>query len=244
MVKQQRGGGRMTVEMSAAPQASYDEWRTRRWRLTGLALAILWLATAVSVVLVGEKRADLHTLLVAVGDGSVTEVEIVGLPIDPDWRGRAQVTLKWRGQVLERFAEVVVDTRRRPGSSEVRDRIVGDPATYVRSGAPRPNLDVTYSRHTGFQEWREWRAPGWVAAIGLTAWFGTVMLAGAGPQSWRATPWAWIWLILFSGPLGAVAYLLLGGPLGLWRPREPARRLTGGWAFLIAMVLFGGANAG
>ena len=229
---------------TAAPEASYDEWRTRRWRLTGLAFAILWLVTAVAVVLAGERRADLDTLLADVGEGSVTRVEVVGLPRDPGWRGRAQVTLEWRGRVLERFAEVVVDTRRRPGSSETGDRIVGDPATYLRSGAPQLTLDVTYSSRTGFQEWREWRAPAWVAVMGLTAWFGTVLLAGAGPQSWRATPWAWIWLILFGGPLGAVAYLLLGGPLGIWRPRDLQRRLTGGWAFLIAMVLFGGANAG
>jgi hypothetical protein len=228
---------------TAAPEASYDEWRTRRWRLTGLAFAILWLVTAVAVVLAGERRADLDTLLADVGEGSVTEVEIVGLPRDPDWRGRAQVTLEWRGRVLDRFAEVVVDTRRRPGSSEVGDQIVGDPARFLRSGAPQLALDVTYSNHTGFQEWREWRGPAWVAAMGLAAWFGTVLLAGAGPQSWRATPWAWIWLILFSGPLGAVAYLLLGGPLGMWRPRDLQRRLTGGWAFLMAMVLFGGANA-
>ena len=60
---------------------------------------------------------------------------------------------------------------------------------------------------------------------------------------WRATKWAWIWLILLSGPLGSVAYLLLGGPLGLWRARDLSRRLTGGWAFRIAMVLFGGADA-
>lgn len=68
-------------------------------------------------------------------------------------------------------------------------------------------------------------------------------MAGAGPAPWRATSWAWIWLILGGGPLGSIAYLLLGGPLGLWRPRDVNRRLTGGWAFLIALVLGGGSNA-
>ena len=79
--------------------------------------------------------------------------------------------------------------------------------------------------------------------LGLATWFGTVLLAGAGPQPWRATQWAWIWLILFGGPLGSVAFLLLGGPLGLWRPRDLSRRLTGGWAFLIGLVFLGGDNA-
>lgn len=224
------------------PQTSYDEWRTRRWRLTGLAFALLWLVTAVAVVVVGEKRSDLNQLLVSVGDGSVTEVEVVGLPRDPDWRGQTQVTLKWQGSVLSRFAEVTVYSHRQRGSSAQADGIVGGPASYLRAGAP--DLEVTYSDHAGFQEWRGWRGPGWTAALGLVAWFGTFLLAGSGPEPWRATRWAWMWLALLGGPIGCAAYLLLGGPLGLRRPTDPHRRLTGGWAFLLSWILLGGDRAG
>lgn len=238
----------MTID-TAQPQASYDEWRTRRWRLTGLAFAVLWLVTAVSVGIAGERRSDLGNLESAIASGSVTRVEIVGLGKDLDRRGRTTVTLKWHGTVLSRFAEVTVDNRLNPRGSGDGARIVGDPATYLTSMAPghvrddAPGFEVTYSDFTGYQEWRGWRGPGWVATLGLVAWFGTFLLAGSGPEPWRATRWAWMWLTLLGGPIGCVAYLLLGGPLGLVRPADLKRRLTGGWAFLLAMVLLGGDNA-
>lgn len=225
------------------PQTSYDEWYDRRWRLTGLAFALLWLVTAVLWVQLGEKRSDLNQLMASISEGSVTHVEIVGLPQEPGWRGRTQITLKWQGSVLSRFVQVTVDSHRKRNWTVEGDHIVGDPEKYLQASAFPRDLDITYSSHTGYQEWHGWRGPDVSAMLGLTAWFGTVLLAGAGPQPWRATQWGWIWLILFGGPLVSVAFLLLGGPLGLCRPRDLSRRLTGGWAFLLAMVLFGGAGS-
>jgi hypothetical protein len=223
---------------TAQPQTSYDEWRTRRWRLTGLAFALAWLVVAAAVGLSGEKRSDLATLEASIADGSVTQVEIVGYPFS---QGGTAVTLRWRGTLIHRFVEV--DTLRRPDATPERDQVVGDPAEHLR--ALVSDVDITYSAPRGgaFLEWRDWRGPGWAATLGFATWFGTVLLAGSGPEPWRATKWAWIWLILFAGPIGSVAFLLLGGPLGLWRPKDPGRRLTGGWAFLLALFLLGGDNA-
>ena len=228
---------------TTAPQTSYDGWRARRWRLTSLAFAAAWLLTAVAVVLVGERHSDLDQLTASIREGSVTQVEVVGLPIEPDWRGRIQVTLKWQGTVLSRFAEVLVDMRRNPGGSWEGDLIIGDPADYLQAIAHPGELEITSSDSGSFQELQGWRAPEPAIMTALVLWFGTLLLAGAGPQPWRATQWAWIWLILLGGPLGSVAFLLLGGPLGVGRPRDVNRRLTGGWAFLIGMVLLGGISA-
>ncbi|MCF6377937.1 hypothetical protein L2K70_09995 [Nocardioides KLBMP 9356] len=230
----------------------HDEWRGRRWRLTALTFIAMWLTTGVSFVLLGEKEAALHDLESAIAEGEVTQVEIVGYPTVGDWRGTALVTLRWRGDVLHRYALVKVDKRRNAGS---RITAHGDPAvvlgdledylTAISPGYARtdpPALELTYADHLEYQEWNGWRAPDVPAVLGLATWFGTVLLAGAGPQPWRATSWAWIWLILFGGPLGSLAFLLLGGPLGLWRPKDLGRRLTGGWAFLIGVVLLGRAN--
>jgi len=235
---------------TAAPQVSYDEWRVRRWRLTGLAFAVLWLVVAVSVGLAGEKRSDLWNLESAIASGSVTEVEIVGLSPDSLLQGEETVFLKWHGTVLSRFAEVTVDNNRvdprGPGDGA---RIVGDPAAYLTSLAPgyvrnnAPGFEVTYSELTSSSEWRGWRGPGWAATLGLAAWFGTFLLAGSGPEPWRATRWAWMWLTLLGGPIGCLAYLLLGGPLGLLRPHPGHRRLTGGWALLLSLMFFGGSSA-
>ena len=232
----------MAVETAPAPTA-YDEWRDRRWRLTVLLFVGLWLATAVALGLTGEKQSDLNQLSASISEGSVTQVEIVGAPRD-SWRGRTTVTLQWRGRWLDRFAEVQVTGRRTPGMFDDSSRIVGDPTTYLESIAFPRQPDITYVDNGVPQEWRGWRAPDWVGWLGLATWFGTVLLAGNGPEPWRATKWAWTWLTLWGGPLGCLGFFLLGGPLGLWRPKDLGRRLTGGWAFLIAVVFLGGSSSG
>jgi hypothetical protein len=64
----------------------------------------------------------------------------------------------------------------------------------------------------------------------------TLLLLVREPQPWRATPWAWFWI--WTTPIGTPLYLLLSGPTPLLpAPRNPNRRLTGGWAFLLAFVL-------
>ena len=75
---------------------------------------------------------------------------------------------------------------------------------------------------------------------GVAVWLAVLLLIVGGPEPWRATRWAWGWVVLLAGPLGSVAYLLLGGPLALLRPHAGHRRLTGGWAFLLAWFLFAG----
>ena len=80
---------------------------------------------------------------------------------------------------------------------------------------------------------------GWTAGVLIVVFLGTLGLLVLGPEPWRATRWAWFWLVTSAAaPLAAVAYLVLAGPTSLSRaPRDGSRRLTGGWAFLIASVV-------
>lgn len=83
-----------------------------------------------------------------------------------------------------------------------------------------------------------WRGPNWLGAAAAILFLISFMLLVSGPQPWRATRWAWFWLLL--PPIGSIAFLLLSGPTPLLpRPKDPARRLTGGWAFLLAIPLIG-----
>jgi hypothetical protein len=75
----------------------------------------------------------------------------------------------------------------------------------------------------------------WSNGSGLAS-LATLILLILGPQPRWATKWAWFWL-LGTGPMSAV--FLLVEPVPVWQS-EPAfarpSRLTGGWAFLIALV--------
>lgn len=81
-----------------------------------------------------------------------------------------------------------------------------------------------------------WHVPSALAWPLILLAVGSVVVLVAGPGPWRATRWAWFWLM--SLPVGSFAFLLLSGPTpGLPRPRDPRRRLIGGWAFLLALPL-------
>lgn len=74
-----------------------------------------------------------------------------------------------------------------------------------------------------------------IALAVLVALTATII---ASPEPRFATRWAWFWLAAYVWP-AAVAYLLLE-PTAAWRRepvRAPGRRLTGGWAFLIGVLV-------
>lgn len=77
-----------------------------------------------------------------------------------------------------------------------------------------------------------------VAAVGMLAAFAVLILLIASPQPRLATKWAWFWLGCAITPLW-LAFVVLE-PLPLWanQPQPLIRnRLTGGWAFLLGIVL-------
>jgi hypothetical protein len=81
------------------------------------------------------------------------------------------------------------------------------------------------------------------AALALLAGFAVLILLIVGPQPRLATKWAWFWLSVAITPLWLVFVVL--EPLPLWanRPQPLARnRLTGGWAFLLSIVLAAAAS--
>ena len=94
-----------------------------------------------------------------------------------------------------------------------------------------PDLTVTTSDESAYG------GNGWLGVLGLAAWVWTILLVVTTPGPLRATRWAWFWLVGVLPPVGAITFLLLGGPTGLVPEREGTRRLTGGWAFLLAFAL-------
>jgi len=78
--------------------------------------------------------------------------------------------------------------------------------------------------------------PFWLLGFALVGAIGTLMVLVSGPQPWRATRWAWFWII--PTVIGPPLFLILAGATPPLRsPREQHRKLTGGWAFLVALLL-------
>jgi hypothetical protein len=231
----------MTV--TTTPQqvrSTHDEWRDRRWRLVGLVLATMALATAALMVTSGLRPATYGDLLADAASSKVDEVQVLGpeLPEEGD-----TLELRWSvwGGVLDQYAVVQV-----AGS---RAYNAWDAPVFVTAEDPRdtlrdinPFVRVTDGPRTTDHAFMfmGWGVPWQVAILGMASWLAVLLVIVGGPEPWRATRWAWGWAWLLTGPLGSVAYLLLGGPTGFLRPQHGHRRLTGGWAFLLAWFLFAG----
>ena len=67
----------------------------------------------------------------------------------------------------------------------------------------------------------------------------TLFLLALGPETRRATQWAWFWLLLTPfAPVVAIGLLVLGYPTRFLPPGKAGRHgLTGGWAFVVSLAL-------
>jgi hypothetical protein len=180
---------------------------------------------------------------------AVDTVRIAGGP--PAMRGFAVVEVHWRSGSFAYSTEVVearpVEAGRRAGARDgVTGVVGGDLGERLRRLQPglrveRVDHQSGPSTHVLGRE-----LTGWMAWVLIVVFLSTLVLLVLGPEPWRATRWAWFWLLTSAAaPLAAVAYLVLAGPTSLVRPpREGNRRLTGGWAFLIASVVTTAVRAG
>ena len=232
---------------ATAPQTSYDEWLARRWTLAGRFLVLLWLVVALAVLTVGERRSDLGLLHGGLADGSVTTVEVTGLPENGVRGGYATVRMGWESRFLDRYTEVLVvssdDERGSSANPEGLPVVVGDPVAVFEE--LQPDVEIVrkgFRAGTSFEA-SGWSLRGWASIFVGPLWLITLLLVMGGPQPWRATRWSWVWIMLAAPFVGAVAYGLLGGPLGAAQPAHRTRRLTGGWAFRIAVFVLGGFGA-
>jgi hypothetical protein len=233
----------MTVETAAPGRTPYDEWRDRHWRLVGLLLGVMVVVTVALMVTMGTRPATYGDLLDDVASSKVREVQVVGAdaPAPGD-----RVELRWTvlAGVLDQYTVVQVGGHR---GHDAWDEPVfvssGDPQRTLRSINQDVIISSGSSAHDPSFTFMEWRVPGPLALLALAIWLGVLLLIIGGPEPWRATRWAWGWAWLLTGPLGSVAYLLLGGPSGLAAPRPRHRRITGGLALVLAWLLFGGWRA-
>ena len=222
------------VARTARPTPPAGRWdRVAAWSV----LAVLALVCVGGVVL-GEREVPVRDLRAAIAAGDVTEVRMSD---DGDLGiGYGPVTVRWRQHGLAYVTTVTQASDERQARKVQRPRdevVVGDVADALTTGGREVEVvgsTPTYYAGTSTTIFG-FRAPGWLAIVGLAMVPVTLFLVGS-TEPWRATRWGWAWLVLLT-PIGMPLFVLFGGLTGLWRPRPGSRRLTGGWAFLLASAV-------
>jgi hypothetical protein len=236
----------VTTDHLVVDQARTEEPAPRHHRVIGWLLLVTTGVLLVCSILLGERPTDLASLRSEIAAGDVTEVRLSeGLPAGA--RGYDTVAIRWEEHGITHVTSVTQASSQRQahrlersgqvrgwgqGSSPV---VVGDVADALTTDGREVKVVGTtspYYRGSVTTTAYGFDAPGWIVAVGLGLLGVTLWLLRA-REPWRATRWAWAWIILAS-PIGLLAFVLLGGPLGLLRPRPDGYRLTGGWAFLLA----------
>lgn len=202
-----------------------------------LALASGWVALLVFTFGIGARPSSLADLEDAVRTGEVDEVRVSG-GLSEGAHGFATVQLSWqrglghyRAEVFEARPVSAAPSRDLRAVTDVETRLVG-----LQPGLTIRNEDYS-PPGTSAELWGRPVYDGAALALG-GLWVSTLLLMIALPQPWRVTRWGWFWLMWGLAPLGSIAYLVLSGPAPFLRPPlDPARRLTGGWAFLLSIML-------
>lgn len=221
--------------MGPVPRCQTD----RVWDRLRHALIIGWLVALVALPFVGERNSSWDDVQGLVASGEVTRARISG-ELSAGGTGSSTVTVRWRQGLLGHRAEVVQVRGRgqAAGSDPGADRAVVRVAPSRTLARLQPGIRLTrdQSPPQSGSDVLGWTVPAGVALLGVVLLLVGLGLLVSGPHPWRATRWAWFWLLL--PPIGHVVFLLLSGPTpGVRPPRRGARRLTGGWAFLLSVPL-------
>jgi hypothetical protein len=230
-------------ERELSPARSRAE---RLWDVLRHVLVVGWLVVVVATVLLGVRTASWFDVARLVEDGEVETVR-VSEELGGQVTGYATVTVQWRHGPFRYQAEVI---QVRGGQrvldealSSDEDPVVVHEAPSARLAALQPGLRVQHDvvRQSDGSMLR-WRVPNPIGIVAFVLHLAGLGLLVTGPQPWRATRWAWFWLLV--PPVGSIAFLLLSGPTaGMPAPKSPGRRLSGGWAFLLSLPLSGAVGA-
>ena len=219
------------------PERTWDGLTDPGWRLFARSLAVGWLALLALFLAFGARGSTFAHLESELRAGHVHRVEVSGDPLPPGAHGFTTMSVHWRRWGIPFEAEVRVPSNGRdrpPGP--LRPVTVADVDGRLR--ADQPGVLVTHApveRPTGNVD--QWHVPGWLLVPTILLMALTLRLLVQGPAPWRATRWAWFWIVGL-GWLGLLPFFVLGGPALLTRPpRRPERRVTGFWAFILVLVL-------
>lgn len=215
------------------------------WDVLRHVVVVAWLLVVVAAVLLGVRTASWSDVERLVEDGQVETVR-VSEELGAQATGYATVIVQWRHGPFRYQAEVI---QVRGGQQVLHEALSSDEEPVVVRGAPsarlaalQPGLRVRHDiQRQSDGALLGWRVPVPIGIVAFVLHLAGLALLVTGPQPWRATRWAWYWLLL--PPVGSIAFLLLSGPTAGLPAPNPTRRLTGGWAFLLSLPISGAVGA-
>ncbi|MBB6629245.1 hypothetical protein H5V45_18100 [Nocardioides sp. KIGAM211] len=218
---------------------TWEHQRRSGWSWLRLVVVVGWLVFGAGYAVTVEHPGSYDDLVSRVSAGDVQQVTVRGDAYDEAGGGRTTVEVAWRDGVLRRVATVL----QVPPARLARGPVTPPSGTSVVSGKVitqltglQPGLDVTRAEQVHRSGWTIFGLPmtSWWRWVGLGLALATLWLLVSGPEPWRGTRWAWFWLMFLGSPVGLAAFLVLAGP-----PLSPRshRRITGGWAFLLALLI-------
>lgn len=203
------------------------------------AMLALWIFVMAIAVTAGSRITPLRDLEFDLNAGDVTSVMITpGMP--PGAEGVMTQSVFWRSGLLNHRADVLMTTPGDDSSTSTSDEDMAvrsghDIAEQIAAKHSAVLIERIPERSSSAEVFG-FQVPFWLLGFALAGAAGTLFLLVSGPQPWRATRWAWFW-ILTTG-IGPPLFLILAGPTPPLRsPQERHRKLTGGWAFLLALLL-------
>lgn len=202
------------------------------------ALIVCWTLLIALTLAVGDRSTSWGRLQSDVAAGRVQSVRVVGA-LGPGETGYTSVEVHWRRGLFGHETEVI---QARPRSAAPSDAAADDAVMSRDIGARlarlQPGLEVfrdPLGSESGTSLWG-WHVPTWLGLPAMLVFLAALWLVVNGPRPWRATRWAWFWLM--ASPVGVLGFLVLSGPTPPLRaPSATGRTLTGGRALLLSILI-------
>lgn len=224
--------GTATPQRHEAPAGAVP----RQWGILRTVLLAVLGVLIVGTALTGTRPASLEDLHDALRSGEVSEVHLVGfLPpgeVTPPGEDVLVQEILWQDGWLDRHTTLTAESGQSPlrNGQEVSAELAASSVGELRITSQDVITDTQWSLF-------DWRVATWVGFTALMWMLVTLVTLFTSPTPRRATRWAWFWLTCGTGGLALAVYPLLGLPRAGEPFRPTGRRLTGGWAFLIAVFV-------
>jgi hypothetical protein len=231
----------MTVTATAPATTSRSRTASR---IVAALLLVGWLLALVPAVSGLEREVSYGQLRKDLRAGEVGAVTVTGDVLGHDEAGYSVVDVHWRRGWWGYTTEVTQVRGDHDPVPEGDTAIDGSVSDALRS--LRPGLDISvepYRSGATTTLLGDVLTGRWAAAV-FVLLLATLMLIVGGPEPRVATRWAWFWLLAVVPPVAEIAFLVLGGSVAGREHDGSRKRLTGGWAFLIAVVLGGATSSG